>query len=64
MQRTERFALVLTAKEKNLVELLAQLEGGLSQAALLRRLIHQAAQEHNIPSQPNLTAREVNKAHV
>ena len=64
MQRTERFALVLTEKEKSLVELLAQLEGGLSQAAMLRRLIHKAAQEHDIPPQPIPTVQEINKTRV
>ena len=45
MNRTERFGLVLNQREKEAVNRLAELEGGLSQAALLRRLIRKAAHE-------------------
>lgn len=44
MHRSERFALVLTPIEKAAVKRLAEIEGGLSQAALVRRLIHREAQ--------------------
>lgn len=48
MQRTERFSLVLSPKEKKAVSKLAEREGGLSQAALVRILIHRAAHEHGL----------------
>jgi hypothetical protein len=44
--KTERLGLVVTKREKQLVSQLAQLEGGLSQASLIRRLIHKAAEEY------------------
>lgn len=43
MQRTERLGVVLSEREKTAVVKLAEVEGGLSQAALIRRLIRQAA---------------------
>jgi hypothetical protein len=48
MVKTERFGLLLTMDEKLLISQLAELEGGLSQAAFIRRLIHQAAQQHGL----------------
>ena len=55
MVKTERFQFVLSSDEKTVIELLAELEGGLSQAALIRRLIHRAAVANgiiaNFPSQ-------------
>ena len=48
MYRTKRLALVLTPAEKTAVVELAEVEGGLSQAALVRRLIRNAAQERGI----------------
>ena len=48
MQKTKRFGLVLTQSEKIVVSLLAEHEGGLSQAALIRRLIRKAAHERGL----------------
>lgn len=48
MQKTERFGLVLTQSEKNAVTQLAEQEGGLSQAALIRCLIRKAAHERGL----------------
>ena len=62
MSRTERFALVMTKYEKWLIEKLAELEGDLSHAALLRRLIHKAANEHQLQniSIPEKKAKDKN----
>jgi hypothetical protein len=46
--RRERLSLVLTSAEKSLVEQLAEVEGGLSLAATIRRLIRQAARQHGL----------------
>ena len=46
MNKTERLGLVLTEQEKSWVINLAELEGGLTQAALIRRLIYNAAKEY------------------
>ena len=62
MQRTERFALVLTEYEKGLVEKLAEIEGGLSQAAVIRRLIHKAAWEHEVQPSPDSQAPKTQTA--
>jgi hypothetical protein len=43
MKKYKRFGLVLTDQEKLLISRLAVLEGGLSQAALIRRLVLKAA---------------------
>ena len=48
MIRTERLALVLSPTEKLVVVKLAETEGGLSQAALVRRLIREAATERGL----------------
>jgi len=48
VQKTERFGLVLTQSEKIVVTQLAEQEGGLSQAALVRRLIRKAAFERGL----------------
>lgn len=48
MEKTLRFGLVLTPLEKMAIVKLAEVEGGLSQAALVRRLIRKAAIEHGI----------------
>jgi hypothetical protein len=47
-KKSERFGLVLTPLEKDTVARLAEVEGGLSSAALMRRLIRQAAQERGL----------------
>jgi hypothetical protein len=48
MRKNKRIGLWLTDEEKILVARLAEIEGGLSRAALIRRLIHQSAKEHNL----------------
>jgi len=48
MHKTERLGLVLTPTEKVAVIRLAEAEGGLSQAALVRLLIRKAARERNL----------------
>lgn len=48
MYKSERIGLRLTPSEKTAAKLLADLEGGLSIAALLRRLIRLAADEHGV----------------
>lgn len=68
MQKTERLGLVLTPTEKATVVQLAEAEGGLSLAALVRRLIREAACERGLwpPSgngQPSY-AREVGRERV
>ena len=48
MQKTKRFSLVITTSENEAISFLADLEGGLSKAALIRRLIRKAAKENNV----------------
>ena len=48
MYRTKRLALVLTPAEKSAVVELAEAEGGLSQSALVRWLIRNAARKQGI----------------
>ena len=43
MKKSERLGLVLTPTEKKVVAILAKSRGGLSQSALVRCLIHEAA---------------------
>ena len=54
--RKERFGLVLSEGEKTAIQRLAEIEGELSRAALVRRLIRQAAKERGLwplePAQP------------
>ena len=45
MDRTERFGLVLSPVEKSVLARLAESEGGLSQAAMLRHLLRREARE-------------------
>ena len=54
MKKTERLGLVLTVSEKRLVARLAEMEGGLSQSALIRRLILKAAQGYGITTKPEV----------
>lgn len=51
MYKRVRFGFVLTESEKRSLERLAEIEGGLSEAALLRRLIRRAAKEQGIEVQ-------------
>ena len=48
MRKTQRLGLLLTEREKAWVINLARLEGGLTQAALIRRLINKAGKEHGL----------------
>lgn len=56
--RRARFGLILTDSEKRALERLAEAEGGLSQAALLRRLVHREAKERGLwPSPEQIRAK-------
>ncbi len=48
MEKSERFALVLSPAEKTALARLAELEGGLSLAAVVRLLIRKAAHERSL----------------
>ncbi len=48
MQKSMRFGMVLSKPEKEIVIKLAEIEGGLSQAALIRRLIRRAATDRGL----------------
>ena len=50
MEGSVRFGLVLRRVEVTFLEQLAQLEGGLSKAAMIRRLIRKAAFESGLAS--------------
>lgn len=60
MFKGHRFGLVLTAREKRVVERLAEIEGGLSQAALVRRLIRLAAKRRGMWPPPEHTEKKKN----
>ncbi len=51
MNRKVRFGFVLTENEKQALTKLAEAEGGLSEAATLRRLIRRAAKEQELITQ-------------
>ena len=63
MNRQHRFGLLLSAAEKQVLQRLAEMEGGLSQAAMLRRLIREAGRERGFwppkQSQGDQQAQEV-----
>lgn len=61
MNKTARLGLILTITEKYWVKRLAELEGGLSQAALVRRLVREAAQKHNINSTTTINVSNESK---
>ena len=48
MLKTKRIGLIVTEEEKKWVIQLAEIEGGLSQASLIRRLIRQSAERYNL----------------
>lgn len=48
MPRTERLGVLVTPLEKAAVQKLAEAEGGLSQAALIRRLIRREARRQGL----------------
>lgn len=59
MQKTKRLGLVLTPTEKAAVAQLAEMEGGLSQSALVRRLIRKEAKDQGLwPTQEAQNARK------
>ena len=60
MKKSERFALVLTSAEKETVALLAKGRGGLSQSALIRCLIHDAARVEGLTLNISVTKSKNN----
>jgi hypothetical protein len=48
VNKSERFGLVLTETEKRALDKLAEIEGGLSLAATLRRLISRSAEKRGL----------------
>ena len=58
-KRSLHFSFLMTPTEKGLIEELARLEGGLSRAALLRRLVYVAARERGLLSQQETTRERV-----
>jgi len=48
MRKSERLGFVLSPREKSALRYLAEMEGGLSQSALLRRLIRAEAQRRGL----------------
>jgi hypothetical protein len=48
MRKNKRIGLWLTDEEEITLARLAEIEGGLSRAALIRRLIHLSAKEHHL----------------
>lgn len=58
MNRQTRFGLVLTPTEKRALAELSEVEGGLSQAAMVRRLIRKEAQQHGLwPVQEGMASK-------
>lgn len=65
MKRTDRFGLILSVKEKQALAKLAEAEGGLSHAALIRRLIRNAARARGlwpVPGRSTIQRQEVQHA--
>jgi len=58
MHKSKRLGLVLTPAEKTAVVQLAEVEGGLSQAAVVRRLIRQAAKSRGLWPPADVHAQE------
>ena len=48
MRKSERLSVLLSIEEKHTLRKLAEIEGGLSNAAFIRRLIRKAAQEKGL----------------
>ena len=61
MLKTKRIGLIVTKEEKKWVIQLAEIEGGLSQAALIRRLIRQSAERHNLTTKFELKENKKNE---
>jgi hypothetical protein len=64
MNKVKRLGLILTEREKYWVIRLAELEGGLSQAALIQRLIREAAQKHGLQVVLNCEVEPVSETTV
>ena len=58
VHKSKRLGLVLTPAEKTAVIRLAEVEGGLSQAAVVRRLIRQAAKSRGLWPPAEARAKE------
>lgn len=58
MQRNVRFGLILSSLERQAVERLAEMEGGLSKAAIVRRLIREAAKQRGLWTAEKQRTRE------
>ena len=56
MRKKARLGLILTTQEKSWVRRLAEIEGGLSEAALIRRLIRQAAKSNGLQNDDSYVA--------
>ena len=63
MNRKVRFGFVLTEDEKKTLIRLSEVEGGLSEAATIRRLIHRAAREHGLDIQTKPGTRAMFNEH-
>jgi hypothetical protein len=59
MSKSQRIGFFVTDIEKAWIVHLARLEGGLSQAALMRRLIHQAATQHQLTELTTLDTNHI-----
>jgi hypothetical protein len=60
MKKSERFGLKLTPAEKEALTLLAKERGGLSQSALIRCLIHEAARAAGLSLNASVSTSENN----
>jgi len=58
MRKSERLGFVLSRREKSALRYLAEMEGGLSQSALLRRLIRAEAQRRGLWPEEQRLGRE------
>ena len=62
MRKSERLGFMLSPREKSALEDLAEIEGGLSQSALLRRLIRAEAQRRGVWPDEQSTWQETRHA--
>lgn len=62
MKKDKRFGFVMYPSEKEALKMLAEIEGGLSEAAILRRLIRKEAMLNNIWKPIVLAQRSRNNA--
>ena len=61
MKINQRFGFLLSAEEKEILNLLSEIEGGMSKAALLRRLIRLTAIENGIWDGPEYRSKKVSQ---